>query len=135
MFAGLARSAGVNARSLGPMTFKGQFLDEIEKLREELRPACLCIASLPPAAATHASFLCKLVRGRFPDLPIIVGLWSARGNVQKASVRLAEAGASRITESFSATLAEVGRLLEISGGGRPWAERPGQTAEASPGRP
>jgi hypothetical protein len=36
----------------------------------------------------HARYLCKRLRGRFPELNLVVGLWNAKGDLQKARERL-----------------------------------------------
>ena len=36
----------------------------------------------------HARHLGKHVRGRFPQVPVVVGLWNAEGDLDKAKTRL-----------------------------------------------
>jgi hypothetical protein len=43
---------------------------------------------MPPAAATHARYLCKRLRGRFPEANLIVGLWNVKGDMDKAKERI-----------------------------------------------
>jgi hypothetical protein len=43
----------------------------------------LVVSALPPKAALHARYLTKLVKSRFPDLKVIVGLWT---NVKKTAI-------------------------------------------------
>jgi predicted PurR-regulated permease PerM len=110
MFARLLRCAGLAARAVPEAAFKGEYAEIIAKLQ----PACICIAAFPPSASTHASFLCKLVRGRFADIPIVVGLWGARDSLHKFESRFSVAGADRVVDSFSAGTQEIGRLLQPS---------------------
>ena len=36
----------------------------------------------------HGRYLCKRLRGRFPNLKLIVGLWDAQGDLTKAKERI-----------------------------------------------
>ena len=54
----------------------------------ELAPQAVYVSALPPAAVLHASFFCKRLRPRFPDLKIVVALWHADGSIEKGRARL-----------------------------------------------
>ena len=71
---------------------KGEVLDRVT----ELAPQVLYISALPPAAILHASYFCKRLRPRFPQLKIVVALWHAEGNIEKGRARLLAAGASDV---------------------------------------
>jgi predicted PurR-regulated permease PerM len=62
-------------------------LDELEK------KACkvVCISAVPPHAAAHAGHLCKRLKGRFPDLKVVVALWMSESS-DKLESRLRDAG-------------------------------------------
>jgi hypothetical protein len=49
----------------------------------------------------HARYLCKQLRARFPNLKLVVGLWDAQGDLNKAKERIG-CGAAVV-----ATLAEA----------------------------
>lgn len=108
MFARLLRCGGMAARAVPAAEFKGEYVEIITKLQ----PTCICIVAFPPSASAHASFLCKLVRGHFADIPIVVALCSARGSAQKFESRVSGAGADRVVDSFSAGTQEISRLLQ-----------------------
>jgi hypothetical protein len=36
----------------------------------------------------HARYLCKRLRGRFPKVKLVVGLWDSQGDLNKASQRI-----------------------------------------------
>ena len=63
---------------------------EVTDLLQNRTPAVVCISATPPAAVMHARHLCKLVRGRFPEVPVVVGLWDARGDLSKVKTRIGE---------------------------------------------
>jgi predicted PurR-regulated permease PerM len=62
----------------------------------ERRCGVVCISAVPPHAATHASYLARRVRKRFPALKIVVALWTAEGDVGRARSRLLQAGVDEV---------------------------------------
>jgi hypothetical protein len=48
----------------------------------------VCVSATPPAAVMHARYLCKRLRGRFPEVNLVVGLWDAQGDLNKARERI-----------------------------------------------
>jgi hypothetical protein len=48
----------------------------------------ICICATPPAAVMHARYLCKRLRDRFPEVKLIVGMWDAQGDLNKAKERI-----------------------------------------------
>ena len=61
---------------------------ELDDLFEKRTPDVVCISATPPAAVMHARHLCKQLRGRFPELPLVVGLWNAQGDLSKVTTRI-----------------------------------------------
>jgi hypothetical protein len=76
---------------------------------DEPRPGAVVVSALPPDAVTAARRACKALRVRWHDVPILVGLWSAVGDVERARQRLEAVGATQVCTSF----AECVALLEI----------------------
>lgn len=67
----------------------------IERLgREQIEVVFL--SALPPQAGTHARYLAKRLRAKFPDLRIVVGLWEAGGSVRRSRERLDQLELGRI---------------------------------------
>jgi hypothetical protein len=48
----------------------------------------VCVSATPPAAVMHARYLCKRLRGRLPQVKLVVGLWDATGDLTKAKERI-----------------------------------------------
>ncbi|HEY5566751.1 MAG TPA: AI-2E family transporter [Gammaproteobacteria bacterium] len=74
---------------------------------EEHKPDVVCISATPPAAAMHGRYLCKRLRGRFPKLNLVVGLWDAQGDLNKAKERIG-CGATVV-----ATLADAQEYINL----------------------
>src|SRR5262249_26437827 len=54
----------------------------VNRINEE-HPAAVCIASLPPGGVSHARYLCKRLRGHFPELKILVGRWGQKDGFEE----------------------------------------------------
>ena len=61
---------------------------EMVELVEKYQADVVCISATPPAAVMHARYLCKRIRGRFPTVKLVVGLWDTHGDLGKASERI-----------------------------------------------
>ena len=82
----------VAAELLTTDVLKSEVMDRVA----ELAPQAVYISALPPAAVLHASFFCKRLRPRFPELKIVVAVWHAEGDMEKGRARLLAAGASEV---------------------------------------
>lgn len=68
----------------------------------------VCVSSLPPLAVTHARYICKRLRARFPRLKLVAGVWQADGITKKSQERIGESGVNRV----ALTLSEAAAALE-----------------------
>lgn len=71
-----------------------------------------CVSAMPPAAVTHARYLCKRIHQRYPKLAMVVGLWTVRGDLVKARDRIACSTAVRLCTSLQQALDEVNQLAQ-----------------------
>jgi hypothetical protein len=72
--------------------------------------AIVCVSALPPFAATHARYLCKRLRPKFPRLQLIVGLWQTRGITKKTRDRLTAIGIDKLVTTLSEAADDLARL-------------------------
>jgi predicted PurR-regulated permease PerM len=108
LFARLVEMEGMDAEAVSITVLKAEMLN----LVDQAKPNAICISATPPAAIIHARYLCKRLRGRFGDVPIIVALWDAQGDLQKASARMMSAGANKVVTTATAAMGEVMHLLQ-----------------------
>jgi predicted PurR-regulated permease PerM len=63
----------------------------------------VCVSAVPPQAATAAGHLCKRLKHRFPEVQVLVALWTSE-NAERAAARLRAAGvdvvATRLAEAI-----------------------------------
>ena len=82
---------------------------EVVSRVEVERPACICVAALPPGGIAHTRYLLKRVRARFPDVCIVVGRWADGAEEEEAP--LVAAGADRVGRTLAATRDHILELL------------------------
>jgi hypothetical protein len=76
---------------------------ELLPLVAEKKPAVVVIGSLPPGGLAHTRYVCKRLRGQFPDLRILVGRWGAKGGDETIERRLKAAGADHAETTLLGT--------------------------------
>jgi hypothetical protein len=93
----------VAAELLTTDVLKSEVLERVAALA----PQAVYVSALPPAAVLHASFFCKRLRPRFPDLKIVVALWHAEGDAEKGRARLLAAGASEVVVTLKGCIEKL----------------------------
>lgn len=83
----------------------------IEARVADLRPALVVISILPPGGLVQARYLCRRLRKRFAELPLVVSYSSETRAFDRLLVRLREAGASYLTTSLLQTRRQLRQLL------------------------
>ncbi|MGA2069568.1 MAG: AI-2E family transporter [Thermoguttaceae bacterium] len=86
MLAQLLAAGDCLVQSVSFTAAAGELLDLVRRRK----PDVVCISATPPAAVMHARHLCKQVRGRFPQVHVVVGLWDAQGDLSKAKTRIGQ---------------------------------------------
>jgi predicted PurR-regulated permease PerM len=82
---------------------------ELMEFVGENRARVACISAMPPRAATHAAYLCKRLKQRFPDLKVLVALWTSE-NTDRARARLREAGVDQVATRLGETIEQLRQL-------------------------
>lgn len=99
MLAELLQLRGYCGIAVSHKSLISEMLDEVEKRNADL----VVVSALPPAAATHARYMCKRLHTRFDKIAMIVGLWTVRGDLKKAKERILCTG----NATFGTTLAQA----------------------------
>jgi predicted PurR-regulated permease PerM len=98
---------GVQVTSSPLAELAGETLAEFEQHPADV----VCISAVPPSRFMHVRYLCKRLTGRFPDLEIVVGMWT----LQLEESRLAERVPQDERVHTVSTLAEArARLLQLA---------------------
>ncbi|MCE9606994.1 MAG: AI-2E family transporter [Planctomycetia bacterium] len=103
MFAQLMQAKGIGVEVASTRTLASEMLTRVAE-----NPAgVVCVSALPPFAATHARYLCKRLRPKFPKLKIVVGLWTTAGSGKKAQERLTETGIDRFVTTLQESVEQA----------------------------
>jgi len=87
-------------------------VSEMADLVEQRKADVVCISAMPPAAATHARYLCKRLRGRFPEAHLIVGLWNVQGELNKAKERIGCGAATHVVGTLADAQEQIRLLIQ-----------------------
>ena len=85
---------------------------EMVDLVESRKTDVLCVSAMPPAAVSHARYLCKRVHLRFPEMNMVVGLWTARGDMRKAKMRIACAETVPVLKDLAQAEHEIDQMAQ-----------------------
>ena len=85
---------------------------ELVDLVKQLHADVVCISAMPPAAVTHARYLCKRLRGRFPEVRLVVGLWTAQGDLNQAKERLGCGAAVQVVATLEDAQQQIHLLIQ-----------------------
>jgi hypothetical protein len=97
------RSRKVPALAASAKTLKAEMLELVSRAQ----PSVIVLSGIPPSALQPARYLCKRLRTVCPTVPVVVGLWNAKGDLEKAHERLLSAGATHVVVSFAECVERV----------------------------
>jgi methylmalonyl-CoA mutase cobalamin-binding subunit len=70
------------------------------------------VSAIPPGAVSYSRYLCKRLHARFPELSMVVGLWTMKGNLEKAKERVTCEGSVRVVASLGDAIEQVNQLVQ-----------------------
>ncbi|MDB6015334.1 MAG: family transporter [Gammaproteobacteria bacterium] len=88
-------------RGVGAAFVKPEALEQMPLTESGRSVDAIVVSALPPEAVAPARTVCRSVRGRSRDVPLMVGLWDPEGDLQKPRQRLEAAGAGHVVVSFA----------------------------------
>jgi hypothetical protein len=102
----LLSKRGISASVLSCAGLLGECIQEVEKRK----PRVVCVAAIPPFGYVHARYLCRRLRGRFPELKVVAAILT-EGDVNEIKKRQPPVAADEIGASLSQALAAILSLL------------------------
>jgi predicted PurR-regulated permease PerM len=103
MLTQLLNRRGYCGYTVSQTALAGEMMEELAQRTADI----VVVSALPPASVSHSRYLCKRVRQKFEAVPMIVGLWTYSGNLDKARERLMCVASIQI----ATTLAEMLHLV------------------------
>jgi hypothetical protein len=107
-------------RGVGASWVRADTLEQLPLAPDGRAIDAVVISALPPEAVAPARAVCRAVRSRSRDLPLMVGLWDPESDLTKPRERLAAAGAGSLVVTFADCVA----ALEALAASPPPAARP-----------
>jgi predicted PurR-regulated permease PerM len=107
MLAQLLAEKGCVVEAVSVTALASEMVDLVEQRQADV----VCISAMPPTAAAHARYLCKRLQGRFPDAHLIVGLWNATGDLNKAKERVGCGPTTAVVATLAAAQEKIHGLL------------------------
>jgi len=108
MLAQLLELQGQRAIAASQVSLAGEMLEKVQ----EQRAAVVCISALPPAAVSHSRYLCKRLKIKLQDLPIVVGLWTNKADSKTSLDRLGSDQRVRVAISLTEAIAELREMVQ-----------------------
>ncbi len=108
MLVQLLAERGIAARVASSKLLSGEMIEQITVDKSII----VCISALPPFAVTHARYLCRRIRPRFPQLKVVLGLWQTGEMAVKTRERLATTGIDRLETTLKSALMQLETLVQ-----------------------
>jgi predicted PurR-regulated permease PerM len=88
-------------RGVGAAFVKPEALEQMPLAENSRTVDAIVVSALPPDAVSPARAVCRSVRNRARELPLMVGLWDPDSDLEKPRQRLEAAGAGYVVVSFA----------------------------------
>jgi predicted PurR-regulated permease PerM len=105
-FARVLPPADFHAQVVGHPVLAGEIVDRVAESGAKI----VCISAVPPQAAIQAGYLVKRLKGRLPEVKILVVIWTSE-DTGKARARLEEAGVDEIATTIPGAMEKLRQLV------------------------
>jgi predicted PurR-regulated permease PerM len=109
MFAQLLEFRGYTPTTITTDQLASEMIATVERLHAD----AVCISALPPAAVTHARYLRKRLRAKFPDIGMVAGLWTQKGDPTRFKQRLAIVGNTEVALDLRQALEQMYQIIQL----------------------
>jgi hypothetical protein len=108
MLAQVLEFRGYCAFAMSVTKLASEMVDAVEQKNAHV----VVVSAMPPGAVVHSRYLCKRLHARFPDMNLVVGLWTMKGDLKKAQERVTCVGNVQVSSTFAAALSQIGQLAQ-----------------------
>ena len=130
MFAQILERDGFKAEAVSVTALAGEMVDLIAAKKADI----VVISALPPSAVSHARYLCKRIHLRFPEIKLVIGLWTIRADMEKAKERISCKKDDVVTASFTDAIKQIHQLAHPLLLAKSESEEGNQTPAQDPNR-
>jgi hypothetical protein len=108
MLAIALRESGMECDVVSVERFASEMLEAVERVA----PDAVCISHVPPPTLAPVRYLGKRLAERFPELPVIVGIWTSELEEKRIRTRLPKDGDFLVATTLSEARAQARQLFE-----------------------
>ncbi len=106
MFAQVLAGIGFTAEAVSVNALASEIIELVRSKNANL----VVISALPPSAVLHARYLCKRLHQNFPEIKIVIGLWTSKADLKKAMGRISCDSSTPVVSLFSEAIREIEQL-------------------------
>lgn len=107
----IANALQVRGYRVKVVSFEALASEMVETVERE-KADVVVVSALPPAAVTHSRYLCKRLHARFPDIESVVGLWTWKGDRDKAKGRITCTRSVRLVTTLCEAVDEIHQAVQ-----------------------
>jgi hypothetical protein len=108
MFAQLLEFRGYTVTTITTDQLASEMILTVERLKAD----AVCVSAMPPAAVTHARYLRKRLRAKFPQIGMVAGLWTLKGDPVRFKERLAVVGNTEVALDLRQALHQMYQIIQ-----------------------
>jgi methylmalonyl-CoA mutase cobalamin-binding subunit len=108
MFAQLLEFAGYRVVTMSHAALVSEMVEAISAKEADM----VCVSALPPAAVSHARYLCKRLQAREGEVKMVVGLWTLKKNLERAKERIICDGSVQVVTTLSGAMDAIEQLAK-----------------------
>jgi hypothetical protein len=86
---------------------------EMAEMVQTKDASLVCVSALPPSAIAHSRYLCKRLHLKYPDLKMVVGLWTVKGDLKRAKERITCDESALLVTTLSSALDQIEQLSKM----------------------
>lgn len=120
----------LEAKGMGSTAISVRRMEEIHAAVTSENPEVVVLCGLPPFGLARANRLYRSLRGRFPDVKLMMGMWGYTGDVSRAAQKISRGESVTISTTLSHALEQVRSIAAESpaGGERGSGRESGENA-------
>lgn len=105
----LLRRRGIGAAT-APLTSP---IEDVFKSADRAEVRTTFVSALPPSAVGAARQMCRRLKLRSPDTPVVVGVWQYRASLDELEERLRDSGPNELVTRLSDAVQQIEALLGV----------------------
>lgn len=106
MFAQVLERNGFKAEAVSVTALASEMVELVGQKKADI----VIVSALPPSAVAHAKYLCKRLHMKYPEIKLVVGLWTAKGDLSVAKKRMTCRQQDTVVATFSDAIKQVEQL-------------------------